>query len=181
MLVAVIILVLAWGISAITKELKTADYIISVLSDSISARFLPAIIFIAAASISFATGTSWGTMAIVTPIVIPMAYTISGLEGLNVDDSETLLIGVVSSVLAGAVWGDHCSPIADTTILSSMSSKCDHIAHVKTQLPYAIIVGITVLILGVLPSSFGLSPYISIALIILVLIGILLIIGKKVD
>ncbi|MDX1700369.1 MAG: Na+/H+ antiporter NhaC family protein [Melioribacteraceae bacterium] len=181
MLVAVIILVLAWGISAITKELKTADYIISILSDSVSARFLPTIVFIAAACISFATGTSWGTMAIVTPIVIPMAHTISGMDGLNTVDSELILIAVVSSVLAGAVWGDHCSPIADTTILSSMSSKCDHIAHVKTQLPYAILVGITVLVLGILPSSFGLSPYISIVLIVLVLLGILRFIGKKVD
>jgi len=180
MLLAVIILVLAWGISSITKELRTADYIISVLSDSISARLLPAIVFIAAGMISFATGTSWGTMAIVTPIVIPMASTISNIDGLLFEDSHLILVGVVSSVLAGSVWGDHCSPIADTTILSSMSSKCDHIAHVKTQLPYAILVGVVVLVLGILPTAYGLSPYISLFLIISVLMAVLYLFGKRV-
>jgi Na+/H+ antiporter NhaC len=120
-------------------------------------------------------------MAIVTPIVIPMAATISNIDGLSELDSQTILIGVVSSVLAGAVWGDHCSPIADTTILSSMSSKCDHISHVKTQLPYALLVGIVVLILGIIPTSFGLSPYISIILIFGSLIGILFLIGKRIE
>jgi len=180
MLLAVIILVLAWGISAITKELRTADYIISILSDSISARFLPAIVFIAAGMISFATGTSWGTMAIVTPIVIPMASAISNIDGLNNADSDLILIGVISSVLAGSVWGDHCSPIADTTILSSMSSKCDHISHVKTQLPYAVLVGAACLLFGILPTAFGLSPYISLFIIIGFLSGVLFVVGKKV-
>lgn len=180
MLIAVVILVLAWGISTITKELKTADYIISILSDTISARFLPSIVFIAAGLISFATGTSWGTMAIVMPIVIPMASSISLIDGLGASESHLILVGVVSSVLAGSVWGDHCSPIADTTILSSMSSKCDHIAHVKTQLPYAILVGALSLILGNLLSAFGVNPYISIILILGSLIGFLLLFGKKV-
>jgi Na+/H+ antiporter NhaC len=181
MMIAAIILVMAWGISSITNELKTADYVISILSDSINPRFLPAIVFITCGLISFATGTSWGTMAIVMPIVIPMASTISNLEGLVLADTNLIIIGVISSVLAGSVWGDHCSPIADTTILSSMASKCDHIAHVKTQLPYALLVGAIALLLGDLPTAFGFSPYISIVLILGVLTGILLIVGKKVE
>ncbi|MCB0731159.1 MAG: Na+/H+ antiporter NhaC family protein [Ignavibacteriae bacterium] len=181
MMIACIILVMAWGISSITNDLKTADYVISILSDSINPRFLPAIVFVVCGLISFATGTSWGTMAIVMPIVIPMASTITGIEGYSAVDSHIILVGVISSVLAGSVWGDHCSPIADTTILSSMASKCDHIAHVKTQLPYAIMVGLVTLTFGDIPTAFGLSPYISIVLILSVLTGLLFIVGKKVE
>lgn len=181
MMIAAIILVMAWGISSITSDLKTADYLISVISDSINPRFLPALVFITCGLISFATGTSWGTMAIVMPIVIPMASTISISEGLNMADTNIIIVGVISSVLAGSVWGDHCSPIADTTILSSMASKCDHISHVKTQLPYAILVGFVGLFLGDLPTAFGLSPYISIILILGTLSGILFVVGKKVE
>ena len=180
MMIAVIILLLAWGISSITKDLHTADYLISVLSDSIHPRLFPAIVFVACGFISFATGTSWGTMAIVMPIVIPMAASISGLENYSPSDTHLIIIGVISSVLAGSVWGDHCSPIADTTILSSMASKCDHIAHVKTQLPYAIVVGFVGLLLGDIPTAFGFSPYLSIILILFTLTAILFIVGKRV-
>lgn len=181
MMIACIILVMAWGISSITNELKTADYLISILSDSINPRFLPALVFIVCGLISFATGTSWGTMAIVMPIVIPMASTISVMEGLTIIDTNLIIVGVISSVLAGSVWGDHCSPIADTTILSSMASQCNHISHVKTQLPYAILVGIVSLLLGDIPTAFGLSPYISIFIIFGSLTGILFFIGNKVE
>jgi len=181
MMIAAIILVMAWGISSITNDLKTADYVISVISDSINPRFLPAIVFITCGLISFATGTSWGTMPIVMPIVIPMASTISINEGLVLADTNLIIVGVISSVLAGSVWGDHCSPIADTTILSSMASKCDHISHVKTQLPYALLVGVISLLLGDLPTAFGFNPYISIILILSVLTSILYLVGKRVE
>ncbi len=179
MLIAVIILVLAWGISSITKEMKTADYVISILSDSLNPHFLPALVFIVAGLISFATGTSWGTMAIVMPIVIPMAATISSNEGLLQEDTHLIIVGVISSVLAGSVWGDHCSPIADTTILSSMASKCNHIDHVKTQLPYAMLVGFVSLFLGDLLTVFGVSPYFAMVLIFSVLLAFLFLFGKS--
>jgi Na+/H+ antiporter NhaC len=181
MMVAVIILILAWGISSITRELNTADYLISILSNSIPPRLFPAIVFIACGFISFATGTSWGTMAIVMPIVIPMAAKISGIESFGADDSNLLILGVISSVLAGSVWGDHCSPIADTTILSSLASECNHINHVNTQLPYAVVVGLVGILLGDIPTAYGLSPYISIVLIFAVLTLILFFVGKKVE
>lgn len=181
MMVAVIILILAWGISSITRDLNTADYLISILSDTISPRLFPAIVFVACGFISFATGTSWGTMAIVMPIVIPMSVTISSLQGYSPADSNLIIVGVISSVLAGSVWGDHCSPIADTTILSSLASECNHIDHVKTQLPYAISVGMVGILLGDIPTAYGLNPYISIVLIFSVLTTILLLVGKKVD
>jgi Na+/H+ antiporter NhaC len=180
MLIAVIILVFAWAISAVTNDLRTADYIISLLSDSIDPRFLPAIVFIICAVIGFSTGTSWGTMAIVMPIVIPLTYHVANIFGLEGESAQIVMYGVISSVLAGSVFGDHCSPIADTTILSSLASKCNHIDHVKSQLPYAILVGVLSLLLGSIPAAFGLSPFISIAMIFGALILVLKFFGKKV-
>ncbi|MBU0474260.1 MAG: Na+/H+ antiporter NhaC family protein [Bacteroidetes bacterium] len=180
MLVAVIILVFAWTISAITTDLKTADFIISLLSDSIDPRLLPAIVFIICAAIGFSTGTSWGTMAIVMPIVIPLTYHVGNIFGLDSESLQNVLFGVISSVLAGSVFGDHCSPIADTTILSSLASKCNHIDHVKTQLPYAILVGIFSVLFGSIPAAYDLNPFISIAILLVALTLFLKIFGKKV-
>lgn len=165
MLFANLILVFAWGISLITDELNTAEYIISIIGNSIDPRWLPVLVFIICAITSFSTGTSWGTMAIVMPIVIPLGHKLSIAAGLNSIDTDIVLYGVVSSVLAGSVFGDHCSPIADTTILSSLASGCNHVEHVRTQLPYAILVAIVCMLIGDIPTAFGLSPIISILLI----------------
>jgi len=180
MLFACIILVFAWAISAVTNELKTADYLISILSDAIDPRLLPVLVFIICAVISFSTGTSWGTMAIVMPIVIPLAYKMATSADLSVFDTNLIINGVVSSVLAGSVFGDHCSPIADTTILSSIASGSNHIDHVKTQLPYALLVGFVCMILGDLATAFWLNPYLANILIFGVLTVLLFVIGKKV-
>lgn len=180
MIFACVILVLAWSISYVTTELHTADYLISILSDAVDPRFMPVIVFIICALISFSTGTSWGTMAIVMPIVIPLASKISINFGLDPQTTNLILVGVVSSVLAGSVFGDHCSPIADTTILSSIASRCNHIDHVKTQMPYALTVGLFSMFLGDLLTAFGLNPFIAIVLIITSLITVLFIFGKKV-
>ncbi|MCH6575308.1 MAG: Na+/H+ antiporter NhaC family protein [Bacteroidetes bacterium] len=181
MLLAVIILTLAWSIGAITVEMKTADYIISLIGDNISPHFLPVIIFLVAGLTSFATGTSWGTMAILMPIVIPLSHSVSGLYGLDAIENTLILQGVISSVLAGAVFGDHCSPISDTTILSSMASGCNHVDHVRTQLPYAILIAIVCMLLGDIPTAFGLSPYLSLGLISLIVVAIVFLVGKKTD
>jgi len=181
MLLAVIILILAWAIGAIAVEMKTADYIISLIGDNISPHFLPVIIFLVAGLTSFATGTSWGTMAILMPIVIPLSHSVSGLYGLDAIENTLILQGVISSVLAGAVFGDHCSPISDTTILSSMASGCNHVDHVRTQLPYAILIAIVCMLLGDIPTAFGLSPYLSLGLIGLIVVAIVFLIGKKTD
>lgn len=180
MLVAVIILVFAWAISDVTNQLKTADYLISILSGVLDVRLLPVLVFLFCALISFSTGTSWGTMAIVMPLVIPLAVRLSALEHFDYENTRLMIHGVVSSVLAGSVFGDHCSPIADTTILSSLASSCNHVDHVKTQLPYAVIVAVVCMFLGDIPTAYGLSPYISIIAIFGVLTGIVLIFGKKV-
>jgi Na+/H+ antiporter NhaC len=181
MLMALIILTLAWAIGAITVDMKTADYIISLISDTVSPGFLPLIVFIVCALTSFATGTSWGTMAIMMPIVIPLSNSVTELHNLNPADSTIILHGVISSVLAGTVFGDHVSPISDTTILSSIASGCDHVDHVRTQLPYAIAVAIVCILLGDVPSAFGLSPYISLILISILLVGVIYAVGRKVE
>lgn len=180
MVYACIILTLAWSIGAVTSEMKTADYLISILSEALSPRFLPVIVFVICGAISFATGTSYGTMAIVIPIIIPLADKMCEVSGLINADAQLILYGVVSSVLAGSVWGDHCSPISDTTILSSMASRCNHVDHVKTQLPYAVVVGLICMLLGDIPTAFGLNPYISIVAIIGALVGLLFVFGKRV-
>lgn len=181
MLLAILILTLAWSIGAVTNEIRTADYIISLISDSIDPRFLPVIVFAVCGLTSFATGTSWGTMAIMFPIVIPLSAAVTGMNNYSPEDTHLILIGVVSSVLAGCVWGDHCSPISDTTILSSMASGCDHIDHVRTQLTYAITVGIVTMLVGDILTAFGLSPVIALLIIISILVGIIYLWGKRVD
>ena len=179
MLIAVIILVFAWGISNVTHEMKTADYIISIISESVSPSFLPALIFIICAITAFATGTSWGIMAIVMPIAIPLTHNISLINHLEADAYYQTLYAVIAAVLSGSVFGDHCSPIADTTILSSLASKCNHIDHVNTQMPYAITVAIIALIVGYIPSGFGLSPFISIILMLVLTVLVIYFWGRK--
>ncbi|MEX1054862.1 MAG: Na+/H+ antiporter NhaC family protein, partial [Rhodothermales bacterium] len=155
MLFAMIILVLAWALSEVTTVLHTADYLVSILGESLPPGVIPAIVFVLAAATAFATGTSWGTMGILMPLVVPLSWAVLELNGIADPAHYYLLYSSVSCVLAGAVWGDHCSPISDTTILSSMASGCDHIEHVRTQLPYAVFVGLVAVLLGTLPTSFG--------------------------
>ncbi len=181
MFLAVVILTLAWSIGSVTQDIRTADYIISLISDSINPYLLPVLVFIVCGITSFSTGTSWGTMAIMFPIVIPLAASVSELSGFSSADSTLILYGVISSVLTGCVWGDHCSPISDTTILSSMASGCDHVEHVRTQLPYAIVVAIITMLIGDLPTAVGLSPYISLGLIFFILTMVVLLVGKRIQ
>jgi Na+/H+ antiporter NhaC len=161
MLLAIIILILAWSIGAVCRELHTADFVVKSVSGSLSPFMVPAVTFLVSAAVSFATGTSWGTMAIIMPIAIPLSYKLSLEAGLDPNQQHVILMGGISSVLAGAVFGDHCSPISDTTIMSSMASACDHVDHVKTQLPYALLAGTAGVIIGDIPSAFGLSPWMS--------------------
>lgn len=178
MLLAMLILVLAWSIGAVTQELNTAGYLVQILRGAIAPHWLPVLTFLIAALMSFATGTSWGTMAIMMPLVIPLADTLSADAQLAAADHMIILHGVISSVLAGAVFGDHCSPISDTTILSSMASACDHIDHVRTQLPYAVLAAVVGMAIGDIPTAFGFSPWASIAIGTAVLVAFLFAFGK---
>lgn len=155
MLLAVIILVLAWALSNVNEVLHTADYLVSILGDALDPRLLPAIIFVLAAVTAFATGSSWGVMGIIMPLAIPLSWAILSGVGMTGAEGMAIFYATIASVLAGAVWGDHCSPISDTTILSSLATQCDHIDHVRTQLPYALVVGIVAIGLGSLPVAYG--------------------------
>ena len=160
MILAALILTMAWAIGNICNDLKTADYIIYISEGFLSPYFIPLLSFIIAALISFATGTSWGVMAILMPIVIPIAYHIpQGDPVISFAHQQGIFLSTIGSVLAGATFGDHCSPISDTTIMSSMASGADHIDHVRTQLPYALFGGILSIIVGYLPIGFGFSPW----------------------
>ncbi len=181
MMMAAMILILAWAIGDICKDLHTADYVINMTRGILSPHFVPFTTFVVAAFISFSTGTSWATMAILTPIVVPIAYKLPLETGMSSYLSHEILIGTVGAVLSGSVLGDHCSPISDTTILSSMASAADHVDHVRTQLPYAILVGIVASFSGYLPNGWGLHTYLSLAAGILILVGIVFIFGKKVN
>jgi Na+/H+ antiporter NhaC len=161
MLTAIIILVLAWSIALVTQHLHTADFISqSLVSINISPQFIPAFTFILGALVAFSTGSSWGTMAILYPLILPASWLIAQNFGMDHESSLSIFYNVVSAVLAGSVLGDHCSPISDTTILSSLASSCNHIEHVRTQLPYALTVGGVSIIIGTIPSAFGISSWI---------------------
>ena len=120
-------------------------------------------------------------MAILMPLTVPLATEVASLNGIEPAAAHTLLLGAISSVLAGATWGDHCSPISDTTILSSMASASDHIDHVRTQMPYAILVGGVGLVVGDLPTAWGMSPWLSLALGSAILVAILWYFGRPTD
>jgi len=155
MVAACAILVLAWGLSAVTDSLGTSTYLVAFLGDDLPVALLPALVFILAAITAFSTGTSWGAMGILMPLVLPLAYTFISQDGA-VDQSQIHIVySSIACVLAGAVWGDHCSPISDTTVLSSLASGCNHIEHVRTQMPYALLVGAVALGTGTIPAAFG--------------------------
>lgn len=175
MVITVIILLFAWTIANVIKDQLFADeFLASELKDWIPAYILPTIIFLLGSVISFATGTSYGTMGILMPLAIPLASAVSG------GDMNFITVSI-GAVLTGAILGDHCSPISDTTILSSMGTSSDHIDHVKTQLVYAIVIGTISILFGFLPSGFGVSPAITLPAGIVATGLTLFILGKKVD
>ncbi|MBR6091361.1 MAG: hypothetical protein IKQ09_00910 [Bacteroidales bacterium] len=178
---AVVILTMAWSISMITADMHTAEFVSQLLLKwSLSPVIVPMLTFILAALIGFSTGTSWGTMAILYPLILPASWMLCAKNGMGIDDTMPLFYNVVASVLAGAVMGDHCSPISDTTIMSSLATGCDHLQHVSTQMPYAITVGCVAVFIGVLPASLGLPSWIAFLLGLAVLAIIVRFVGKKV-
>lgn len=167
-----VILVLAWSLGKVTQELQTAAYLITLFEGMLNPHYMPALIFVLAAFTSFATGSSWGTMGILMPLVLPLVWSLGVGFELDVAVAESLVYASVSAVLAGAVWGDHCSPISDTTILSSLACQCDHVSHVNTQLPYAVLVGAVSVVLLVLVMVPGLPLWLLYGVAIALLAGI---------
>lgn len=171
MLLACIILTLAWSLGAITGDMALADFIVAKLGGSLPFGLIPIVMFILGMGISFATGTSWGTMTILTPIAIPLAYRITGDVTTSV-----MMAGVVFS---GAIFGDHCSPISDTTVLASIFSGADHIDHVATQIPYALTTAGVALLMYILYGALNLNPAILIVIGVVILYLLLKVLGGK--
>ncbi|PYZ92909.1 sodium:proton antiporter [Salipaludibacillus keqinensis] len=171
MLPAIYILVFAWTIIEIIGELGTGEYLASLVNEHIQLGYLPALLFIVAGFMAFSTGTSWGTFA----IMLPIAGEIAAVTDI------TLMLPVLAAVLAGAIFGDHCSPISDTTILSSTGAGSHHIDHVLTQLPYAIIVGlistVSFLVLGFTGSVWA-GLLTGLVVFVLTVFGLKLVISK---
>ena len=163
MMPAMLILWFAWALSAMTdrEALDTGGFLSGVLSERLDARLLPTVVFVIAGAIAFATGTSWGTMAILTPLSISLALGLDPVRETGGGPSGAIVLATCGSVLAGAIFGDHCSPISDTTVLSSRASGCDHVGHVRTQMPYAVTVAGVCVLAGTLPAAIGISPWVS--------------------
>ena len=181
MMMGLLVLVLAWALADISKDLHTADYIVSVLGDKIPIQILPTVVFFIAAVTAFGSGSSWGVMAILMPLVIPLCWAVMENYGGPGPENIHILYSTIACVLTGAVWADHCSPISDTTILTSMASGCDLMDHVKTQMPYALIAGSIALFIGTLPAGFGVPWWLLLGLGFILLFIIINTYGKPTD
>ena len=173
LVITCVILICAWSLSSVIKELGTAKFLVTLLSGSVPAFLLPSIIFVLGGIISFATGTSFGTIGILMPLTIPLAH--------SINPEMSYIVVSISAVLTGSIFGDHCSPISDTTILSSMGAGCNHIDHVRTQMPYALFVGAIAILFGYIPAGFGLPIYLIMPVAFIVMFIGIQIFGKSVD
>jgi len=179
MIPATIVLILAWAVSGICQSdrLDTAGYIIDAIGHAVRLEFLPAIAFLAAGAIAVAIGSSFTTMALLVPMFIPLTWNLlneAGTSGLD----NPVFAATVGAILAGAIFGDHCSPISDTTVLSSAAAGCDHLQHVATQLPYALLTAAASVLLGYLPIGFGIPWWICLPVAMAACIGGVWFLGK---
>ncbi len=177
---AIVILTLAWMIAAICGDegLNTATYLADLLGDQLAPGWLPAVAFLLSAAVSFATGTSYGTMGLLIPLFAALACQMLD-TGPQVPLDDTILLATIGSVLAGSIFGDHCSPISDTTVLSSAASQCDHLQHVATQMPYALTVGGITLVLGCIPIGFGVNVWVCLALQAIGIVAVVRLVGRR--
>lgn len=174
------VLLLAWAIGAVCKDLHTAGYLVETSRGLLAPQLLPLAIFLISAAVAFATGSSWSTMAIVMPLAVGLAHELPVQAGLGPEVAWSLMVGTIASVLAGSTFGDHCSPISDTTIMSSMASAADHVDHVNTQIPYAVTTAAVACLIGSLPGGWGINPWLLNGLGIIFLVGIIRFIGSPV-
>jgi Na+/H+ antiporter NhaC len=165
-----LILILSWTLGGVCRELIGTGEFISgfIASSNVPLQLLPFVVFVIAALMSFSMGTSWGTFGLLIPIVTMICSATAGAE---------LLIPTLGATLAGSVYGDHCSPISDTTILASTGAQCEHIRHVETQIPYATLTAV-ICAVGYLIIGFTNTPWIGLAVSAVLLIGAMLILHK---
>lgn len=180
---ALVILWLAWTLSRLAGKdfLGTGTQLAEMIKGSIPLGLMPTITFVLACGIAFSTGTSWGTMSLVIPLTIQTLWAMLGDMETAAKIHDPIMVASIGSVLAGAIFGDHCSPISDTTVLSARASDCDLIAHVRTQMPYAILVGIISILCGTLPIGFGAPAWLLLILGTVAMIFVVLLIGQKAE
>lgn len=174
MVTALLIIVFAWGIGSLCKDIGTATYLVGILEGKMPPAFIPAAVFVVGCVVAFSTGTSYGTMAIIMPIAVPLAYHLGGGQ------VSGIIFATIGATLTGSVFGDHCSPISDTTIMSSMASASDHLDHVKTQAPYAMVAAAIAILFGFVPVALGVNPAICIAAGGIATFAVVRFVGKKV-
>ncbi|WP_336035762.1 Na+/H+ antiporter NhaC family protein [Halobacterium yunchengense] len=165
----VAVLSMAWTIGAVSQQLGVGPYVVSITEGLVTPELLPAVIFVSAALISFAIGTSWGTMSIIFPVAVPLAVEIGGP-----------LPAAVGAILTGSLFGDHCSPISDTTVLSSMFAASDHVDHVNTQIPYAVLAG-SVATLLFLAAGYGTPVWAALAVGVVAVVAGAYVLSEQVD
>ena len=178
-----VILILAWSVGQACSVLGTGPFLADAAEPYLSARWLPALGFLLAAAIAFSIGSSWTTMAIVIPLLIELGAGLLGGDGQAVADlaAEPAMLGTIGAVLAGAIFGDHCSPISDTTVLSSAASGCDHLDHVATQMPYAVTVGLISLVCGYVPAGFGVPSWLCLPVGLAATVAVVRFVGRPVE
>lgn len=177
MVPALVILMMAWMLGAICNKdhLHTGEYLNSLVGDSIAVQWMPTITFVLSAGVAFATGSSYATMGLLFPPMTALAW---GLLGDSAVPNDPIMLATIGAVLAGSIWGDHCSPISDTTVLSSAAAKCDHLDHVATQMPYALAVGAISIVCGWIPIGFGWNLWLCLAMQIVAVILVVRIFGR---
>jgi len=178
LLPALIILVLAWSLGNVFSELGAGKQLAGMLSDGFQVAWLPLVVFGCGAAMSFATGSSWGTMGLLMPLALPATLVAAGAAGLPAEELSMLVPAVIGAVFGGAVFGDHCSPFSDTTVVSAIASGCEPTAHVHSQLPFAAIAaafsaGAYALMAGGIPSIY------STALAAVVMGGFVVLLAKR--
>lgn len=173
LLPAVAVLILAWSIKKICDDLGTGLALVALVEGHLPVMILPLAVFLLSGLVAFATGTSWGTMALMLPVAVPLSVALSG--------EPAVVLTCLAAVLDGAIWGDHCSPISDTTVLSSTASGCPHLDHVRTQIPYATLAMVAAGGLGYLGTGLGLPIAAALILGVTLMVAVLLIWGRSPD
>ena len=174
----IVILFLAWALGGACKDVGTAAYLVALFQEVVNPVGFGIVVFLLSCLIAFATGSSYSTMAILLPNIVPLAFEVGDASALTGIGLATIAVG---AVLDGAIFGDHCSPISDTTILSALSSQCDTIEHVRTQMPYALTGMAVALIVGYIPATLSVPPYLSWCVGALAVLAAIRLLGKRID
>ncbi len=177
--IGLVILYLAWAIGTICGDLGTAGYLSAILSGNLNPVLLPSVLFALSGFVAFATGSSWSTMTILLPLVVGLAFRLGETADIG---GHLMMVISIGAVLEGAIFGDHCSPISDTTVMSSIAAASDHIDHVRTQMPYSLLTMVVAMTVGYMPAAiWGFSPWYSLLIGALILTLALRFFGARAD